>query len=135
MRLPVTTLRYYERAGLLQPDRRSRAGYRLYGDRAISRLTAIHRARSMGFSGREIQELLSLDAGKTNSCAAACHICQAKIAELRDRIAVLRTAVRELQCVSKTCTYNESGRRCAILCGIFDTATARKRGRSKTADK
>lgn len=133
MRVPVTTLRYYERAGLLQPDRRSAAGYRLYGDRAISRLTAIHRARSMSFSGREIQELLRLDASKAISCATACHICEAKMAQLRDRIAVLRAALRELECVSKACTYDESGRRCAILCGIFDQATARKRGRSKAA--
>ncbi len=89
----------------------------------------------MGFTGREIQELLTLDLGKTNSCATACHLCHAKIAELCDRIAVLRTAVRELQCVSKTCTYNESGPRGAILCGIIDTTTARRRGQSKTADK
>ena len=133
MRVPVTTLRYYERAGLLQPDKRSVAGYRLYGDRAISRLIAINRARNMGFSGREIEELLHLDAGKGNCCAAACRICQTKIIELRHRIAVLRTALRELECVSKACTYNESGRRCAILGGIFDQATARGRGRSEAA--
>ena len=131
MRLPVTTLRYYERAGLLQPDRRSRAGYRLYGKQAIVRLTAIHRARRMGFSGREILELLSLHANDRNSCRVAHPICQAKLVQLQDRIAILQSAARELERLSKACRGKESDGRCVILRGIFDAANIRRSRRTE----
>ena len=133
MRLPVTTLRYYERAGLLQPDRRNGARYRIYGERAIMRLTAIRRAQTMGFSCREILELLKLDANMRNSCSVAHHICQAKLTQLRDRIAMLQIAVRELRRLSKTCGDNGSDSRCAILRGIFDVAIVRGGSRTVAA--
>src|SRR5207247_4587694 len=42
------TLRYYEEAGLLHPDRRSESGYRLYGDAVIDRLSFVRSARGLG---------------------------------------------------------------------------------------
>lgn len=133
MRLPVTTLRYYERAGLLQPDRRSGARYRIYSDRAIMRLTAIRRAQKMGFSCREIRELLKLDTNMRNSCPAAHQICQAKLTQLRDRIAMLQSAARELQRLSKACGGDRPDSRCAILSGIFEMAIVRNRSPAETA--
>ena len=131
MRLPVTTLRYYERAGLLQPDRRSRARYRIYSDRAIARLTAIRRAQAMGFSGREILELLTLYASNRNLCRESHPICQEKLAQLQDRIATLQAAARELARLSKACRVREPDGRCLMLRGIFDATNIPGSGRTK----
>ncbi len=60
----VDTIRYYERRGLLRPHRRRPTlhgpGYRLYNEDAVRRLRFIKRAQRLGFSLREIRELLEL---------------------------------------------------------------------------
>ena len=57
----TTTLRYYEREGLLAPTDRSRAGYRLYDDGAVQRLEFIRAAKAVGFTLDDIRALLELN--------------------------------------------------------------------------
>lgn len=47
--VPVDTVRYYERSGLLAPAHRNAAGYRHYGDVELRRLRFIRRAKALGF--------------------------------------------------------------------------------------
>lgn len=56
--LRTSALRYYEEEGLLIPDARSQAGYRLYGPEAVQRLRLIQRAQRLGFSLADIRTLL-----------------------------------------------------------------------------
>ncbi len=56
----IDTVRYYERAGLLEPKQRLRSGYRRYSDIEVARLRFIRRAQALGFSLKEIHELLAL---------------------------------------------------------------------------
>jgi len=57
--MPTSTLRYYEKVGLLDPADRSRSGYRLYGSDAEQVLTFVHRAQRIGFSLADIRHFLS----------------------------------------------------------------------------
>lgn len=57
--LPPKTIRYYEQIGLITPDRRAN-GYRDFSEQAVSRLTFISRARSLGFSIEDCRTLLAL---------------------------------------------------------------------------
>jgi len=66
--ISADTLRYYEKEGLLQPAKKSDAGYRLYDADAVRRLHFIKHAQHCGFSLAEIRELLTLK----NSDAACC---------------------------------------------------------------
>ncbi|WP_439889165.1 heavy metal-responsive transcriptional regulator [Pseudomonas sp. MBLB4123] len=66
--LTPDTLRYYEDAGLLQPDGKSDAGYRLYSPAATQRLRFIKHAQACGFSLAEIRELLSLRHSESACC-------------------------------------------------------------------
>ena len=54
-----SALRYYEAEGLLQPNGRSEAGYRLYAAAAEERLRLIQRAQRLGFSLADIRTLLA----------------------------------------------------------------------------
>src|SRR2546427_283626 len=56
----IQTIRYYERRGLFAAPKRTAAGYRQYADDAVARLRFIKHAQELGFSLREIQELLGL---------------------------------------------------------------------------
>ena len=51
-------LRFYEQLGLLVPQKRSEAGYRLYGEEAIVQITWIETLQSLGFSLGEIKSFL-----------------------------------------------------------------------------
>lgn len=59
----LETLRFYEAKGLLPPPRRSAAGYRLYTDDALQRLSFIKNAKHCGFTLREIQKALAKSDG------------------------------------------------------------------------
>ncbi len=66
--VPATTLRYYEREGVLGPAVRSRAGYRLYDAAAVERLEFIRSAQAVGFTLDDIRALLQLDGESTKTC-------------------------------------------------------------------
>src|ERR1044071_6632415 len=63
---PVDTLRYYEKQGLIDPPQRGDNHYRYYNEDAVTRLKFIQRAKSVGFSLKEIQELLALKLDSSN---------------------------------------------------------------------
>ncbi|MBM3105861.1 heavy metal-responsive transcriptional regulator [Pseudomonas sp. V1] len=62
------TLRYYQDEGLLQPDGKSAAGYRLYTAAAAQRIRFIKHAQKCGFSLAEIRELLTLRHSESACC-------------------------------------------------------------------
>src|SRR5215469_3980925 len=61
----LDTVRYYERRGLLPKPPRTASGYRLFPAEAVRRLRFIRRAQEIGFSLRDIRDLLSLRATPT----------------------------------------------------------------------
>jgi len=63
----LETVRYYERRGLLPKPPRSASGYRLFPSDAARRLRFIRRAQELGFSLKEIRELLSLRVSRTTT--------------------------------------------------------------------
>ena len=64
----VQTVRYYERLNLLAPSARRPSGYRLYSHEEERRLRFIKNAQALGFTLREIAELLALRVGSTARC-------------------------------------------------------------------
>ena len=59
---PVKTIRYYEDRGLLEPASRNEAGYRLYSDEVLGRLSFIRKAKLLGLTLDEIHGLISIAA-------------------------------------------------------------------------
>ncbi len=58
----VRTLHHYDAVGLLKPSGRTRAGYRLYGERDFARLQQIVTLKFIGFSLQQISEMVNQDA-------------------------------------------------------------------------
>ena len=56
----IQTLRFYEREGLLRPPVRTASGYRSYAESDLERVRFIRLCQGLGFTLREIQELLQL---------------------------------------------------------------------------
>ena len=66
----VKMIRHYEAIGLLPKMARTSANYRLYRDNDIHTLRFIRRARTLGFSMKDIQELVGLWRNRARSSAA-----------------------------------------------------------------
>src|SRR5205085_4323513 len=64
----VETVRFYEREGLLEEPARRASGYRQYSEEAVKQICFIKRAQQLGFSLKEIRELLTLRVDRQNSC-------------------------------------------------------------------
>jgi DNA-binding transcriptional MerR regulator len=97
--VPTSTVRYYERVGLLAIPDRTASGYRDYGDDAATRLLFIHRARRMGLSCEQVTSLLPVWA--STSCGATqkrvTQLIEEKQAEVADRIAELEQFSAQLE--------------------------------------
>jgi MerR family mercuric resistance operon transcriptional regulator len=118
--VPTSTVRYYERIGLLQPAGRTVGNYRLYGQEALERLHFIRAAQATGFALEDITTLLQLQ----DNTASVCQHVQVRIAErlsdLERRIAALRQVQQVLQTTLKRCRETQQRGRCQLI----DTLTA-----------
>lgn len=121
----VTTLRYYERAGLIDAPPRTTSGYRAYPAETVSRLRFIRRAQALGFTLQEIADLLSLRVSPTASSVEMKARAQAKIADIEDKIRTLARMQETLTNITMACDG------CAPLraCPILDALEAHEDGR------
>lgn len=99
--VPTSTVRYYERVGLMAVPARTASGYRDYADDAASNLRFITRARRMGLSCEQISALVAVWAGR--NCGGAHErvgrLVDEKQTEIADRIAELRQFSAQLDAV------------------------------------
>lgn len=108
----VETIRYYQRIGLLSEPAKPASGYRVYAQSDIGRLQFIHRAKELGFTLAEIQELLSLD---HTACAQTQDIARRKLALIQTKIADLQAMVTVLDALLQSCRANTSHTGCPII--------------------
>ena len=111
----IQTVRYYERLKLLVPTARKLSGYRLYGDDALRRLNFIKNAQALGFTLREIADLLSLRVSSTARCGDVRRKAQAKLAQVGAKIRDLHALDRALQELIRACQAGKPTDRCPIL--------------------
>jgi DNA-binding transcriptional MerR regulator len=109
--VPTSTLRYYERSGLLKPDARTGGNYRAYGERSLSRLKFIRSAQATGFSLGDIRELLSLT-HDDEPCEEVISLTKNRLAEIRERIKELRGLEKVLTKSLQTCCTGNSPDMC-----------------------
>ena len=107
-------IRYYERIGLIPTASRTASGYREYEPRDVHMLRFIARARDLGFSVVEITELLDLWRDKDRRSADVKALAQARVRDLRHKIAHLQDMADTLEELANACAGNERPN-CPIL--------------------
>jgi DNA-binding transcriptional MerR regulator len=93
-------LRYYEQLGILVPDMRTDAGYRMYSEKAVFQIEWIDKLNRLGFSLPEIKNfLLSFESIESASdlMAEMGALYQEKLLEVQQQIAQLQQLATELQ--------------------------------------
>ena len=111
----LETVRYYERQGLMPKPPRTQSGYRLYSADAIRRLRFIKRAQELGFSLREVRELLALRISRTATAAAVRTRAEAKIIDIEAKIATLESMKKTLRKLLRSCEGCAPVSECPIL--------------------
>ncbi len=101
--LSIDTLRFYEREGLISSPRRLFSGYRDYPEEVLGRLDFIKEAKGLGFSLREIKELLSMGVKSTRECGPVTHKAQHKLTEMDSEIERLQRLRRTLRKMVRDC--------------------------------
>lgn len=99
----VKMIRHYEAIGLLPKVARTFANYRVYRDSDVHTLRFIRRARALGFSMDDIQELLGLWQNKSRSSASVKKIAGKHVDGLNRKIAELKAMVGTLEHLTKHC--------------------------------
>lgn len=96
----IETIRYYQRRGLIATPRKPLGGIRRYSDDALTRIGFIKRAQELGFSLREIAELLKLGDG---SCKQTRAIAEHRLTDIEKRIRDLESMRATLAKLICTC--------------------------------
>jgi MerR family transcriptional regulator, copper efflux regulator len=111
----TSALRYYEDQGLLQPDKRSEAGYRLYSNEVVGRVSFIQRAKALGLTLREIRQLLQEPLDHSTDQIKLRHAIAHKLADTRDRIAELEHLKGELEALQARLDYGQIVAKCGNI--------------------
>lgn len=111
----VETLRYYERRGLIPKPPRSASFHRRYPDDTVPRVRFVKYAQNLGFSLREIGELLSLRVTPRARCADVKHRAESRLRETEEKIQALRSMRRALRKLLSQCDGKLPVSACPIL--------------------
>jgi Cu(I)-responsive transcriptional regulator len=107
-------IRHYESIGLIPTAGRTFAGYRLYGEADLHRLRFIKRARSLGFSIRNIEALLSLWNDPRRASRDVKRLAEAHAEELEKKILEMQSMQRTLRDLAHLC-HGDGRPDCPVL--------------------
>lgn len=105
-RINLETVRFYEQEGLLAPPSRTASGYRKFAEVAVDRLAFVKRAKALGFSLREIRELLVIQDKHADACVEVRDLVQNKLAIVRDKKAELEKLEAQLSSALRNCNQS-----------------------------
>jgi MerR family transcriptional regulator, mercuric resistance operon regulatory protein len=100
---PTTTVRYYERVGLVAPEDRSGGNYRLYSDDSVRRLKFIRAAQAIGFTLEGVKALLADDGGNAPTCGSVQTLIEDRLVDVEQRLKDLRHVRRVLKSALTKC--------------------------------
>ncbi len=115
-------VRYYESIGLLNPVKRSDAGYRQYAEQDVQTLRFIRRSRDLGFSLERIKTLLSLWDDKERRSVDVKTLARQHIRELDEDIAKLKSIRDQLEHLAGAC-QGDNRPDCPILENLAKTGS------------
>lgn len=122
--VPAKTIRYYESVGLIPPATRTGNGYRDYGRADVETLRFIQRSRRLGFSIRDIANLLALWRDRDRASGEVKALAERHIGEVEKRIAELEGIRDTLVELTRRC-HGDNRPDCPILDDLAGNGTRR----------
>lgn len=117
----VETVRFYERKGLIRQPNKRGGGYRQYEPDDVKRISFIKRAQELGFTLKEIQDLLEMNTNTRATCSDIKTKADLKINEVKAKIKDLQRMKAALEEVACACGESKQAvSECRIL-DCFET--------------
>ncbi len=115
--LSVDAIRFYERNALLPPPPRTQGGFRQYSENDVETLSFIGRVQNLGFTLREVRELLELRRSGLQPCAPVRRHLEEKLADVHQKVSDLQKLEHELRFALRSCNKEMRNRfaHCPIL--------------------
>jgi DNA-binding transcriptional MerR regulator len=101
--VPTSTVRFYERRGLLKPDARTQSNYRTYSAQTVERLQFIRAAQATGFNLKDIKEMLALTYSDDPPCAEVELLIDHRLNDVKQRLRELKRVARALTAAREAC--------------------------------
>ena len=114
--LTVDAIRFYEKRHLLPKATRSTGGFRLYTTDDVARLHFIRQMLGLGFSLREIGELIGLRATKVDACESVRELFNQKLTDVRGKLRELQRLEGELVADLRKCNKELKHRQRHVAC-------------------
>lgn len=111
----IETIRYYERRGLLPVPRRNKSGHRQYSEDEVRRTDVIKRCQSLGFSLKEVAEILELITAPESTSADMQSPVAQKLTDVDKKIEALVRIRNALNRLLQKCSGQGPIGKCPIL--------------------
>ncbi|MDH3601502.1 MAG: MerR family transcriptional regulator [Candidatus Tectomicrobia bacterium] len=121
--VPTSTLRYYERVGLVCPTGRAENNYRVYTRDMLQRVHFIRAAQATGLTLDDVRTLLALNDGEMALCQEVQPLIAKRLDEVSQRLKEMRQVQRILQSMLAQCREQEPD----ALCHVVDQFSAEPR--------
>lgn len=109
------TIRYYERREIITPPQRRDSGYREFEEQHVRELNFINRAKQLGFTLKEIKELLELRLDGSEPCGRVRNKARKKKEDIEKRIEDLQHMHDRLEKLISDCRAEKQNQKCVIL--------------------
>lgn len=113
--VPVETIRYYEKIGLLAEPQREDSGYRRYTDDHVRRLSFIRRCRNLDMAQDEIRRLIELMNQPEAGCQQVDRLLEHHLEHIQQRITELQALQQEMQRLRAACANEGQVSECGII--------------------
>src|SRR5215216_1145329 len=117
--VPTSTLRYYERLGILKPDgKRHRGDYRHYGPKALERLRFIRSAAGTGLTLADAAELLDVADGAEPPCDPIRRRLVERFKAVTRQLHDLRKVQSKIKAALRTCCVGDDAGICGAVLNL-----------------
>jgi len=127
--LSVDAIRFYERSALLPRPPRTEGGFRQYGENDVETPSFIGRAQNLGFTLREVRDLLELRRSRLQPCAPVRRRLEEKLADVQRKVSDLQKLAHELRLALRSC--NREIRKRSAHCQILREKSNSRPGSAK----
>jgi Hg(II)-responsive transcriptional regulator len=111
----VETIRFYERKGLIKRPDNNSEGYRQYSEDDSKRVSYIRRAQELGYTLREIKELLELGDNHQTTCGDYAARIEGKLSEIEGKITDLNRMKTSLLDILRKCDVSTCAENCNTM--------------------
>lgn len=116
--IPTTTLRYYERIRLVEPEDRSFGNYRLYGDHSLNKLKFIKAAQAIGFTLEDVKSLLADGEGNPPTCDSVQGLIESRLTDVEECLKDLRHVRKVLKSALEQCHRQKNSDCCQVVADL-----------------